>query len=249
MDDKTALAFNTICNFIRDVNASFGTKQKALMLYGHLIEKTGLIHIEPVRKHIQIFQAFVKENEDAILGRKRNLMRAGKIVYSERVWIDLAAIFQMADREEESIIWNHLLTISAILNPDGKAKQVLKDLKNKPSTGSEDNFLKNIMEKIGDQIQSSGGEDANPMQMIGSMMSSGVFNEIFQGLSSGMSDGNMDIGKMMSSMQSMMSNLNDIVKDKNPSDAPSSAPSSATAAAVATTTIDTSDIKTLPSEE
>jgi hypothetical protein len=248
MDDKTALAFNTICNFIRDVNASFGTKQKALMLYGHLIEKTGLIHIEPVRKHIQIFQAFVKENEDAILGRKRNLVRVGKIVYSERVWIDLAAIFQMADREEESIIWNHLLTISAILNPDGKAKQVLKDLKNKPSTGSEDNFLKNIMEKIGNQIQSSDGEEANPMQMIGSMMSSGVFNEIFQGLSSGMSDGNMDIGKMMSSMQSMMSNLNDIVKDKNPSDAPSSAPSSATAAA-ATTTTDTSDIKTLPSEE
>jgi len=246
MDDKTALAFNTICNFIRDVNASFGTKQKALMLYGHLIEKTGLIHIEPVRKHIQIFQAFVKENEDAILGRKRNLVRVGKIVYSERVWIDLAAIFQMADREEELIIWNHLLTISAILNPDGKAKQVLKDLKNKPSTGSEDNFLKNIMEKIGDQIQSTNGEEVNPMQMIGSMMSSGVFNEIFQGLSSGMSDGNMDIGKMMSSMQSMMSNLNDIVKDKNPSDAPSSATA---ATATATTTTDAADIKTLPSEE
>ena len=45
MDDKTALAFNTICNFIRDLNASFGSKQKSLMLYGHLIEKTGLIHI------------------------------------------------------------------------------------------------------------------------------------------------------------------------------------------------------------
>lgn len=219
MDDKTALAFNTICNFIRDVNASFGNKQKALMLYGHLIEKTGLIHIEPVKKHIQIFQAFVKENEEAILNRKRTQLKVTRLVYSERVWIDLGAIFQIADREEESVIWNHLLTISAILNPEGQAKQVLKDLKNKPTSaaapaGMEDNFLKNIMDKIGDQIQSSDGAEVNPMQMIGNMMSSGVFNDLFQGLSSGMNDGNMDIGKMMSSMQGMMANLNNIVQEK-----------------------------------
>jgi len=249
MDEKTALAFNTICNFIRDVNASFGNKQKALMLYGHLIEKTGLIHIEPVKKHIQIFQSFVKENEEAILNRKRGQLKTKKLVYSERVWIDLGAIFQIADREEESVMWNHLLTISAILNPEGQAKQVLKDLKNKPaaSAGMEDNFLKNIMDKIGDQIQSTDGQDVNPMQMIGNMMSSGVFNDIFQGLSSGMSDGNMDIGKMMSSMQGMMSNLNNIVQEKT-GETTSTAASTTLAPATSTTTVDAAPSPPPPSE-
>lgn len=223
MDDKTALAFNTVCNFIRDLNASFGNRQKSLMLYGHLIEKTGLIHIEPVKKHLQIFRAFVETNDEAIQARDKKKLKVKRIVYSEKVAIDLLSILQMADREEEKVIWIHLLTISAILYPEGHAKQTLKDLKNNPATGAggEENFLKNIMDKIGEQIQSNGGEDVNPMQMIGSMMNSGVFNEILQGLSNGMNDGNMDIGKMMGSMQGLLNNLNTMVADTAP---PSSSP-------------------------
>lgn len=223
MDDKTALAFNTVCNFIRDLNASFGNRQKSLMLYGHLIEKTGLIHIEPVKKHLNIFKTFVETNDEAIQARDKKKMKVHKIVYSEKVAIDLMSILQMADREEEKVIWIHLLTISAILYPEGHAKQTLKDLKNKTTTGGgggEENFLKNIMDKIGEQIQSNGGEDVNPMQMIGTMMNSGVFNEIFQGLSSGMNDGNMDIGKMMGSMQGLLNNLNTMVAETSSSPKP-----------------------------
>lgn len=238
MDDNTALGFNTICNFIRDLNGSFGTKQKSLMLYGHLIEKTGLIHIEPVKKHLQIFQVFVQENEEAIMDRDRSKLKMGRIVYSDRVAIDLQAIFKVCDREEEAVIWTHLLTISAILRPEGRAKQVLQDMKKKPvaaanpfaslfgaagagaagSDGGGDNFIKNIMDKIGEQVQESteNGEELNPMKMIGTMMSSGVFNEIFQGLSGSMENGEMDIGKLMGSMQAMMSSMNSMMKETMP---------------------------------
>jgi len=233
MDDKTALAFNTICNFIRDLNDSFGTRQKSLLLYGHLIEKTGLIHMEPVKKHLQIFRNFVQTNDDAIQARDKKKIKLGRISYSDKVAIDLQSIFQMADREEEKVIWVHLLTISAILHPEGQAKQTLKDLKNSRtassgSGGGEDNFLKNMMDKIGEQIQSNDGQDVNPMQMIGSLMSSGVFSELFQGLSSGMSDGNMDIGKMMGSMQGLLNNLNTMVGENavKTDDSPVSAPTS-----------------------
>jgi len=220
MDDNTALRFNTICNFIRDLNESFGARQKSLMLYGHLIEKTGLIHIEPVKRHIQIFQQFTKENDEAIMNRNKKLLKQPRLVYSEKVAIDLGNIFQICDREEEKVIWTHLLTISAILHPEGRAKQVLKE-RPQPSPPQTDNFLKNIMDKIGEQVQAADGQEANPMQMIGNMMSSGVFNEIFQGLSGGMQDGNLDLGKMMNSMQDLMSNLNTMVQDgKEPIPAP-----------------------------
>lgn len=216
MDNNTALAFNTICNFIRDLNGSFGARQKSLMLYGHLIEKTGLIHIEPVRKHVGIFKAFVEDNQEAIEARDRKLFRTGTIAYSEKVGIDIRSIFDTCDKEEEKVIWNHLLTISAVLNPVGNAKQILKSLETKKKGGGEDNFLKNIMEKIGSEVENC-GEDANPMQMIGSLMSSGALNDIFQSISSGMNDGNLDMASMMKSMQSMVNGLTSIVEESKDS--------------------------------
>lgn len=219
MDNTTALAFNTICNFIRDLNASFGNKQKSLLLYGHLIEKTGLIHIDPVKKHIGIFKEFVEENQEAIEKQEKSLLKSGIITYSEKVAIDIKSIFEMSDREEEKIIWNHLLTISAVLNPVGNAKQILKTLTStensnaKKPPATEDNFLKNIMDKIGSEVQNCDTENMNPMQMIGSLLSSGALNDIFQSLSTGINDGNLDLNSMMSSMQSMMSNLSTMVNE------------------------------------
>jgi len=227
MDDKTALGFNTICNFIRDLNASFGGKQKSLMLYGHLIEKTGLIHIEPVKKHIRIFQKFITDNETAILERDKKKMVQARLVYSDKVAIDLGQIFRVCDREEEGVIWTHLLTIAAVIVPESQAKRVLQEMKTKKTTtggaaaangmedmmkgipGMEGDFLKDFMGKIGSQLQDV--DESNPMAMITSLMSSGVFTELFSSMSGGMKDGNLDIGKMMSSMQGLMSNIGNMV--------------------------------------
>ena len=244
MDDSTALAFNTICNFIRDLNGSFGNRQKSLMLYGHLIEKTGLIHIEPVKKHIGIFKNFVEENRDAIEGRNKNSFKTDTIFYSDKVGINVRSIFEMCDKEEEKVIWTHLLTISAVLDPLGNAKQVLKTMssstaRNNNSGGggsNGDNFLKNIMEKIGSEVEGCDTDNINPMQMIGNLMSSGALNDIFQSISSGVNDGNLDLGSMLNTMQSMVGNLNAMVPP------PSSSKSSTTNT---TTSVDTDPVDTV----
>lgn len=237
MDDSTALAFNTICNFIRDLNGSFGNRQKSLMLYGHLIEKTGLIHIEPVKKHIGIFKHFVEENRDAIEGRNKNAFKTDTIFYSEKVGINMRSIFELCDKEEEKVIWTHLLTISAVLDPLGNAKQVLKTISattsNKNAQG--DNFLKNIMEKIGSEVENCDADNINPMQMIGNLMSSGALNDIFQSISSGVNDGNLDLGSMLNTMQSMVGNLNQMV----PPQPSTSTPTTTTTTATTTDVLDT----------
>lgn len=240
MDNNTALAFNTICNFIRDLSASFGTKQKSLLLYGHLIEKTGLIHIDPVKKHIQLFKTYVEENQDAIEDRDKSKFKTHCISYSDKVAIDMKGVFSLCDKEEEKVVWNHLLTISAVLNPMGKAKQILKDISSSSTTtkkNSEDNFLKNLMEKIGSEVSSYDAENMNPMQMIGSMMSSGALNDIFQNISSDLNGGNLDLGSVMNTMQSLVSNLSSMVEE--------------TPSTEDTTTIDTSllENKTTPAPD
>ena len=242
MDNNTALAFNTICNFIRDLSASFGNKQKSLLLYGHLIEKTGLIHIDPVKKHINIFKKYIEENQEAIENRDKSKFHSTSITYSDKVAINIKGVFSMCDKEEEKVVWNHLLTISAVLNPLGNAKQILKDLsasytEKKGGDGpalNEDNFLKNIMDKIGSEVENYDTENMNPMQMIGSMMSSGALNDIFQSISSGLNEGNLDLGSMMNSMQSLVGNLNTMVNENQSSATPTAAATSTTHPSITT---------------
>jgi len=43
------------------------------MLYAHLVENTGIVHEEPIRKHIRCFHEFVKANEEGIMNRQLSL--------------------------------------------------------------------------------------------------------------------------------------------------------------------------------
>ena len=59
--------FKCIVDFVHALREMFGEKQHSLELYDLLLDKTGLIHQEPIKKHIQIFHHFVLQNENAIL--------------------------------------------------------------------------------------------------------------------------------------------------------------------------------------
>ena len=47
--------------------------------------------------------------------------------YSDKVFINFSDIFKESDAETSNVIWNHLLTISALVDPSSKAKEILKN--------------------------------------------------------------------------------------------------------------------------
>ena len=55
MEDNNLIIFKAISNFVRDLNDSFGTKQRSLQLYSRLISKTKIIHEGPIKKHVDTF--------------------------------------------------------------------------------------------------------------------------------------------------------------------------------------------------
>ena len=59
--ESRLVVFKCICNFIKDLTESFGDKQKSLFLYSHLIDKTGIMHEEPIKKHVSLFYKFIKD--------------------------------------------------------------------------------------------------------------------------------------------------------------------------------------------
>ena len=204
------IAFKAISEFTKELGEIFTSKDKnhSLKLYEHLLNKTTLTHDKAIKKQIEAFREFCVSNRDAIKSKNFSLLVKDKVVYSTRVFIDFTSIFKEADRETTAVIWKHLLTISALVDPAGKAKEILKN----SSSTKEANFLSDIIEKV----ESNVNPNSNPLEAISSIMSSGVFNELITGMNSGIQNGDLDLGKLMGTVQTMCSTLTSDINNGNP---------------------------------
>ena len=110
---SSLITFEAISNFTNDLGEVFSDKHRPLKLYIHLINKTTLQHKDPIIKHIDAFRKFCTANRDAIAEKNVKKLVEEKISYSNRVFIDMKQILNMADKETSNVIWKHLLTISA----------------------------------------------------------------------------------------------------------------------------------------
>lgn len=201
--DTDLIAFKAISNFTEELSECFGNKHHSLKLYRHLIERTQIVHEKAIQKHKNAFQKFCVSNRICI-ETKNSKLEYSKIEYSEKCFIDMNIIFELADKETSDVIWNHLLCISAIVDPAGKAKKILKENQQKTrKPGLETDFLTNIIDKVEKHIK----PDSNPMEAISSIMSSGIFTELVGGMQTGIESGNLDIGSLLGSVQSLMSTI------------------------------------------
>jgi hypothetical protein len=193
------ISFNAIATFTKELGILFSSDQRSLKLYCHLINKTTISHDTPMKKHIDAFRKFCVANREAIISKDVKKLTFNSVIYSKRVYIDFKKIFEWADKDTGIIIWEHLLTISALVDPEGKAKEILKQI----SSGSESNFLSNIISKVEGTV----GSNSNPMEAISSIMKSGVFSEIMGSMNTGLDSGSLDIKKLMGTVQGMVSAL------------------------------------------
>ena len=110
------------------------------------------------------------------------------------------------DSETKEIIWNHLLTISALVDPQSKAKQILKKQKEDADKNkdTELSFISDIISKVEGNVDVSD----NPMEAMNSIMKSEVFGDLVGKMGKGLEDGSLDIGKMIGSVQKMTTELN-----------------------------------------
>ena len=132
-----------------------------------------------------------------------------KIVYSERVYVDIVSVLKHCDTDCSIVIWQHLLTIWGLIDPTSQAKQNLKEMmKNEDGSESkESDFLNSIIDKVEKSVDPSKMNTSNPMEMVSSLMQSGVFNELITGMQGGLSNGSLDMEKLMGSVKGMMSKL------------------------------------------
>lgn len=203
--DFNLLTFKAISSFTNDLCEIYGKDYHELKLYQRLLNKTTFSHDKAIRKHIETFRNFCISNREGILSKSLDSMKSDdKIAYSSRVYIDIVKIMKNSDKETVDVIWKHLLTISAFVDPAGKAKEILKR-----SSTKENKFIENIVNKV----EGMNPHEKNPMEMLTTLLSSGALNEIATDLSNQQKEGNFDIGKLMGSVETLCSNLLPPTKD------------------------------------
>ncbi len=226
-EDKSLAIFKAIVKFVTSLNECFGASQKTLQLYCRLLRKTTIVHEDAIKKHIGIFKNFCAQNRDNIINRDINFKQS-QIKYSERVYINLTPICKKATKDNLNVIWKHLLIISAYLDPESGAKDILKKnkeekqqvqtessavkhlRKDNESSSKEDKFLDDIINTVELNVDK---DSDNPMEAVNSMMNSGVFNNLMGSMNDGLQGGDLDMGKLLGSVQGMVTSLNDEMKD------------------------------------
>ena len=194
------ITFKAISTFVTELSEIFSEKNHSLKLYSRLIIKTTLSHETAIKKHIESFRIFCFDNRDAVENKNAELFTNPIVEYSSKVFIDFSNIFKEADFETKNIIWKHLLTISALVDPAGKAREILKNSKE----SKEANFLSDILEKVETNVT----PNSNPLEAVSSIMSSGIFTELISNMNNGIQDGSLDLGKLMGTVQQMCTSLN-----------------------------------------
>lgn len=207
--EDTIVLFKCIVDFIHCLREMFGKEQHSLELYDLLMERTGIVHQDPIKKHVKLFKDFLQKNEEAILENNEEKMTEWKIEYSEKVFIDLNSIFSMSLEEDKQTIWQHLLTLMAVLIPTSNAKNILKE--RKANKNKEGDFLTNLINKVEKHVDPSTATD--PAQMMSGILSSGLFSELMDDMNRGMSDGDLDLNKMMGSLQGMIGNMSNMFEN------------------------------------
>ena len=194
--DNSLVNFKAIVDFVNNLGEMFSKEQHSLKLYSHLLNKTTLSHDKAIKKHIEAFRNFCVVNREGILNKDIMKITNNKISYSDKVYINIKDIFKISDKDTKDIIWKHLLFLSALLDPAGKAKQLLKQ-SNKSTEGD---FLTDIISKVEDHVD----PNSNPVEAISNIMKSGIFTEIVGGMNKGLNDGTLDLNKLMGTVQSMV---------------------------------------------
>tara|TARA_B100000900_G_C20527230_1_gene694721 strand:- start:195 stop:956 length:762 start_codon:yes stop_codon:yes gene_type:complete len=202
------VVFNSITNFIKDLNDCFGSNHKSLQLYNRLIEKTTVAHKDAIAKHISIFKTWCTVNEKSIVEQNFKTLE-GNIEYSEKCFINLRDIFNEADSQQRTSIWKHILLICAYINPNINAKEILQK-----EDSNEKDFLKDMITKVEENVGDTENLE-NPMQAVANMMSSGVFNELVGSMSSGLQNGELNLNKLMGTVNNMVTTLTNEIGDEN----------------------------------
>ena len=234
MNNEYTQAFGAVEDFVELLWDNFKISKKAtpLSLYRRIVthirnKKTESLNEDGVNKVLSGFRQFLCTYESQIMENSMDKIPRGTVIkYGDRTDICLEIqkyIYLCGQGKDEDIIdliREHLITISAILEPNkdkmneklahlghlenSSNLESLNDLDlNIDTTTKEGRFIGNIIERTKNSVGET--EDGRPPDLMG-LLQSGIIQDMFQGMQ-GVANGEMDMMKMVGTMQNALGAL------------------------------------------
>ncbi len=193
--------FSKIISFVAELNGVFGSKQHSLQLYNRYLS-TKVNSPGEIRTHIYIFGSFLEKNSEALISKDASKLKEPNIVFTKKLNIKIREIFKQADADTRDIIWNHLLVISATIDPSAEKLKTIKDVIEEKSPEGE--FVQSIFSTISKSI---GQNTDNPMNALMGLMTSGDLPKMMTTMNDQFSSGNLNMEKLFGSVQTLFTSL------------------------------------------
>jgi hypothetical protein len=234
MDNEYIQAFECVEDFVELLWDNFKVSKRAtpLSLYRRIVthirnKKTESLNEDGVNKALSGFRQFLCTFETQIMENNMDKIPKGTVIkYGNRsdICLEIQKYIYLcnknSDEDTRDLIREHLITISAILEPNkDKMNEKLAQLGhlenstnlenlegldlNIDTSTREGQFIGNIIERTKNSVGES--EDGRPPDMMG-LLQSGIIQDMFQGMQ-GVASGEMDMMKMVGTMQNALGAL------------------------------------------
>lgn len=223
MTDKFQ-TFKIITDFVSALCDELDDKLLPVKFYSHLLSRTTFSkeHEEVIDKHVNLFKDFCIQNREAIYGQQASLIVKPRVEYSPKVFIDIHDVFGNIDKDSHVIVWEHLLMISAHVDLQGRAKDILRSMIQNTQGKSADaddgksdiqGMFGDLVSKIEDNITPDVAD--NPMGVINNIMTSGVFTELIGDMTKKFESGELNVEKLSQGVQTMANNATSNLKESD----------------------------------
>jgi hypothetical protein len=132
---------------VEDIVSAQGKEPIQLELYRRLIEKTGPTASTAISQHINAFNIWYTENEEAIKAKDHtNISHTSRVSYNDKVYLPMRLIFDRASDEDRKVIWLHIYAIRA--KSSTEARDQLKEMMDNKPTEKGMSFIDQMMKDI-----------------------------------------------------------------------------------------------------
>lgn len=209
-DKKHKTGVEALKAMVSQLADQYGSKNKPLALYNRLIST---MDPEKETDHLDKWAAFLLKNAAVLEDTSIDIKDVGefKFRYNSKIYINFKHILSAEkSKSVRKTIWDHLLTVNAILDESGVGKELLTKRRENQMTmskGDEKNFVSDAVDEITRTMEETEIDDENPMATIMSLVSSPMFTKLVTNMKGKVEDGDLDIGSLMSTVTGMMANL------------------------------------------
>lgn len=189
------LAFDSILNFLSDLAEAF-PESLAKPYFEHISDiKAG--DKDKQTATVNLFHDFCASNRDEITKGSFEEIKDSTFSFGDSKSFDLKAVFDdSAFAANKDIILKHLLTISALVDKDSNAKQVLISMERESIFN--DPSISGLFGKITEDIEKQDlAGTTDPMKMIENLMKSESFGTLVSSLTSKVQNGEINVNNLI----------------------------------------------------